>query len=349
MVDISSFSITFEMLSLISEIDEFKGSWQLLGRMAPERLIALRKIATIESVGSSTRIEGSKLTDQEVEKLLSRVKAHSFRSRDEQEVAGYAFVCEEIFSSFQAIPFTENSIKQLHGWLLKYSEKDQFHRGEYKKLANNIEAFDERGKSLGVIFETATPFETPFKMQELIHWVREALETKALHPLLVIGIFAVVFLAIHPFQDGNGRLSRSLTTLLLLQAGYSYVPYSSLESVIEENKESYYLALRRTQQSLKGKKTDFGSWLTFFLRCLQKQKRLLEQKIGRERDLYLQLPQLSLKILTLIGEHGRLSLTQIETMTKANRNTIKKHLKELVHSSRIAQNGRGRATTYLLF
>lgn len=270
--------ISAEMTGLIAEIDEFKGTWQSLGGLPPDRLALLKRVATIESIGSSTRIEGSRLTDCEVEALLSRSDEISFLSRDEQGVAGYAYVYEVIFSNFATIAFTENNIKQLHSWLLKYSDKDHYHRGEYKKLSNHIEAFDEHGKSLGIVSQTAVAFETPFKMQELVFWVREALESKSLHPLMVIGVFVVAFLAIHPFQDGNGRLSRCLTTLLLLKSGYHYVPYCSLESIIESNKEDYYLALRKTQHSLKGEQGGLSSWLQFFLRSLEKQKcRLLTQ------------------------------------------------------------------------
>ncbi len=346
MWDISKIVITPEILSLIAEIDEFKGSWQLFGLLSPERLQLLRKVATIESIGSSTRIEGAKLSDQEVEKLLSNLDAHSFVSRDEQEVAGYAYVCEEIFGRFESIAFAENVIKQLHSWLLKFSEKDERHRGEYKKLQNNVEAFDEQGKSLGVVFQTTSPLETPFRMQDLIFWTTEQLEIKSLHPLLIIGIFVVAFLAIHPFQDGNGRLSRVLTTLLLLKSGYLYVPYGSLESVIERNKESYYLALRRTQTSLNSGAPDFEPWLTFFLRSLQKQKIHLEQKISREKMLSLQLPVLSSEILILIHKHGRLSIKEIEALIGANRNTLKKHLASLVETKKIVRLGKGRATWY---
>jgi Fic family protein len=348
MIDISKITINSEMLSLIGEIDEFKGAWRLLGRLTPERLQALRKVATIESIGSSTRIEGSKLSDREVEKLLANLTAYSFISRDEQEVAGYAYVCEEIFQSFEAIGFSENIIKQLHGWLLKFSEKDQRHRGEYKKLANHVEAFDEEGKSLGIIFETASPFDTPMKMQELVLWTKEQLDTKSLHPLIITGIFVVIFLAIHPFQEGNGRLSRLLTTLLLLKAGYHYVPYSSLESVVERNKESYYLALRKTQGSLKSEAPDFTPWLMFFLRALQKQKLHLEQKIEREKLINFYLPELTGQILNLIQEHGKLNISKIEQMSQANRSTIKKHLAELVDKGTILRLGKGRATWYTL-
>jgi Fic family protein len=232
-------------------VDEFKGAWRALGLIAPERLSALQRVATIESIGSSTRIEGSKLTDREVERLLTNLDIKSFASRDEQEVAGYAEAMDLVFRSWENIAITENHIKQLHRDLLVHSEKDERHRGSYKTGANNVVAFDESGQQIGIVFETATPFDTPRLMTELVTWFAEATEEKHLHPLLVIAIFTVVLLAIHPFQDGNGRLSRILTTLMLLRAGYAYVPYSSLESVIEQSKEGYYLALRQTQGTIR--------------------------------------------------------------------------------------------------
>lgn len=348
MWDLSKIEISSEMLMLVSEIDEFKGAWQLLGKLAPERLSQLRKVATIESIGSSTRIEGSKLSDREVEKLLTNIEADSFISRDEQEVAGYAYVCEEIFQNLPFMGFTENVIKHLHGWLLKFSDKDQRHRGHYKSLPNNVEAFDETGKSLDVIFETSSPFETPLKMQELILWTQDQLEQKTMHPLLVIGIFIVVFLAIHPFQDGNGRLSRILTTFLLLKTGYQYVAYSSLESIIERSKESYYLALRRTQTSLNKESPDFQPWLLFFLRSLQKQKVHLEIKIVKEKALRLHLPELSSRIILLVTEHGSLGISEIEKITGANRHTLKKHLTDLTQQGMLVAVGKGKATKYVL-
>jgi Fic family protein len=232
-------------------VDEFKGAWRALGLIAPERLSALQRVATIESIGSSTRIEGSKLTDREVERLLTNLDIKSFASRDEQEVAGYAEAMDLVFRSWENIAITENHIKQLHRDLLVHSEKEERHRGSYKTGANNVVAFDESGQQIGIVFETATPFDTPRLMTELVTWFAEATEEKHLPPLLVIAIFTVVLLAIHPFQDGNGRLSRILTTLMLLRAGYAYVPYRSLESVIEQSKEGYYLALRQTQGTIR--------------------------------------------------------------------------------------------------
>lgn len=348
MIDIRTVEISPELLALVTEVDEFKGCWKVLHTLSPERLSALRKVATIESIGSSTRIEGAQLSDQEVEALLSRVNSDAFYSRDEEEVAGYAEVMEQVFLHYADIPLTENYIKQLHSLLLKYSSKDVRHRGEYKTLSNSVEAFDERGKSIGIVFETASPFDTPLKMQELVEWLQEVTDGAKLHPLLVMGLFIVSFLAIHPFQDGNGRLSRVLTTLLLLKQGYGYVPYASLESIIEENKEAYYLALRRTQKTLKKGAPNWQPWLIFFLIALKRQKDHLEKKLEKEHLLLESLPALSLEILELTKERGRVTISELERLTKANRNTIKTHLRQLVATGKLMKQGKARGTWYVL-
>lgn len=342
----NSFQITAPILALISEIDEFKGAWRALRMLAPERLSALRRVATIESIGSSTRIEGSKLSDADVERLLSNLDIKSFKSRDEQEVAGYAQVMETVFAHFDAIDLTENHIMQLHRDLLAFSGKDERHRGAYKTLPNNVSAFDADGKEIGVIFATATPFDTPGCMKELVDWTRNALREQGLHPLLIIGIFTVVFLEIHPFQDGNGRLSRILTTLLLMRCGYVYVPYSSLESVVEASKEGYYLALRQTQRTIRDTSPDWQPWITYFLRILQQQKRRLESKIERERLLVDSLPDLSLQILDAVKERGRITISDAVKLTGANRNTIKKHIAALVAANHLNQHGNRKGTWY---
>ncbi|MEW8135791.1 MAG: DUF977 family protein [Candidatus Thiodiazotropha endolucinida] len=339
-------NITREVLSLVAELDEFKGAWRALGTLAPERLSALRHVATIESIGSSTRIEGSKLSDQEVDRLLRNIEIKKFDTRDEQEVAGYAEVMEMIFTHANDIDLTENHVKQLHRDLLVYSTKDERNRGEYKTNTNHVMAFDTEGKEIGILFETATPFDTPRLMTELVTWTREALEQKQLHPLLVIAVFTVVFLEIHPFQDGNGRLSRVLTSLLLLRSGYAYVPYSSLESVIEQTKEGYYMALRGTQGTIRTATPDWQPWVMYFLHAMQKQKARLETKIAREKILLDKLPELSVQILELAKAHGRLTIGQIVEITGANRNTVKKHLQALVAAGHLTQHGIGKGTWY---
>jgi Fic family protein len=340
--------ITPEILGLIARIDEFKGAWRALGTLAPDRLSALRRVATIESIGSSTRIEGSKLSDREVERLLSNLQIKKFNTRDEQEVAGYAEVMDLVFASWQDITLTENHIKQLHRDLLVYSEKDAWHRGNYKTSSNNVVAFDENGVQIGVVFETATPFDTPRLMTELMTWMQEERATELLHPLLLIGLCIVVFLQIHPFQDGNGRLSRVLTTLLLLRADYAYVPYSSLESVIEQNKEAYYLALRQTQGTIRTGAPNWQPWLLFFLRALAEQVRRLNKKVEREKLVLAPLPELSLQIVEFAREHGRVTMGNVIRLTGANRNTLKQHFRALVQQGHLDQHGRGRGAWYEL-
>ena len=348
MINSETINITPEFLGLIAEIDEFKGAWKALGTLAPERLSALRRVATIESIGSSTRIEGSKLSDSEVEKLLSNLSVHSFASRDEQEVAGYAETMEQIFQSWEYIPLTENHVRQLHRDLLRHSDKDERHRGTYKTSPNNVVAFDAEGNQLGVVFETAAPFDTPQLMAELIDWTNAALETKRLHPLLVIGIFTVTFLAIHPFQDGNGRLSRILTTLLLLRSGYAYTPYSSLESVIENSKEGYYLALRQTQTTIRTDAPNWQPWLLFFLRALHQQMKRLEKKVEQEHIVLAALPELSLQILEYARDHGRVTVKDMVILTGASRNTLKEHFRTLLENRQLAMQGKGRGVWYRL-
>jgi Fic family protein len=345
---IANITITPEILKLIAEIDEFKGRWTVIQTLAPEKLTTLRRIATIESVGSSTRIEGSKLSDAEVEKLLSGLHTKSFGSRDEEEVAGYADAMDMIFEGYEAIASTENHIKQLHGVLLKYSSKDRDHRGQYKTVTNHVEAFGPDGKSLGVVFETATPFETPGWMKDLVDWFNRAVEEESHHPLILIGIFIVVFLAIHPFKDGNGRLSRVLTTLVLLRAGYSYVPYSSMEGVVEQNKDSYYLALRRTQQTIRKEEQNWEAWLVFFLKTMAKQKDNLAAKVKEEQALRSSLPALSRQILELAKTRGEVTVKEIEDSTGANRNTIKVHVKKLAEQQYLRQIGQGRGARYTI-
>ena len=340
--------ITPKILSLIAQIDEFKGAWRALGTLAPDRLSALRRVATIESIGSSTRIEGSKLSDREVERLLSNLVIQSFETRDEQEVAGYAELMDLVFESWSNIPFNENHIKQLHQILLRHSDKDSRHRGQYKTNSNSVAAFDENGNQIGMVFETATPFNTPHLMAELVTWVKDEREQKTLHPLLIIAIFVVVFLEIHPFQDGNGRLSRVLTTLLLLQSGYAYVPYSSLESVIELNKEAYYLALRQTQGLIRTDTPNWQPWLVFFLRSLADQVRRLEKKVEREKIVMTSLPEISLHIVEFVREHGRITIGNAIKLTGISRNTLKVHFRNLVQRGHLTQHGSGRGVWYEL-
>ena len=284
--------VTQNILNRISKIDSFRGEWRVTGRLEPEKLQSLRELATIESIGSSTRIEGSKMSDSEVESLIANLRPESFRTRDQQEVAGYAKVMDLVHKNWREMSPTKNLILQLHRNLLDFSEKDQRHLGEWKTHSNSVAAFDGAGKMIGIVFETATPFDTPTLMDNLIQWHLhyDAAEEPTLHPLLRIAAFVITFLAVHPFQDGNGRLSRVLTNLLLMRAGYSFVEYSSLESVVEHSKQAYYMALRNTQttftQTPPG--TEEGTpprprwdpWVLFFLESMQKQIDRLRERLA---------------------------------------------------------------------
>lgn len=344
-MDLKTLNITPELLKIIAELDEFNGGWKMQNNLDPDFLSRLRHVATIESIGSSTRIEGSKLTDNEIESLLSEVKKQSFSHRDEQEVAGYSEIMETIFTNFEHIEISENYIKQLHIILLRHSDKDIRHCGEYKKHSNGVEAFNELGKNLGVVFETTSAFDTPRKMQELIYWARESLSDKSYHPLIIIAVFNLVFLAIHPFQDGNGRLSRSLVSLLMLKAGYGYIPYSSLESIVEKNKDGYYLALQRTQKTLQSK-TDWLPWLNFFFRSLKRQKDHLQTKTNNVEK-YSHLPQESVIIMQYLEKHNRITIAEASNIiTTISKPSVKNRLSELVKLGLVARNGKARGTWY---
>ena len=337
--------ITPEMLHLIAQLDEAKGQWQALRTLAPERLLALRQSATIESIGSSTRIEGGKLSNHQVERLLA--SQTSFATRDEQEVAGNAKVVERVLENWADLSLDETHLKQLHAELLQFSDKDTRHRGEYKSQANPVAAFGAGGEMLGVVFETSSPFDTPFEMENLLQWHRETEATPdQWHPLLRIGVFIVRFLAVHPFQDGNGRLSRVLTTLLLLRAGYGYVPYSSLESVIEANKEGYYLALRQTQTTLKQPEPAWHPWLLFLLKALKTQKDRLLSRLDAEQQALATLTPLARSISELLAKQARVSVATIVAATGTSRNTVKVALTRMLQAGLLVRHGSGRSVHY---
>ncbi len=348
MFENTNIRIDSQILSLISELDEFKGSWKLLSQTAADKLRLLKKIATIESIGASNRIEGNRLSNEQIESLLADQNEQSFVGRDEQEVAGYAKLIDIVYEYFDAIALTENYIKQLHKILLEYSSKDERHRGEYKNKPNSIAAFDSDGNQLGIVFETATPLETPLKMQELIKWTNNRLADRLSHPLITIGIFVINFLAIHPFEDGNGRLSRALTSLLLMRAGYLYVPYSSHESVIEDFKDDYYKSLRQSQKNL-NQVAEYEPWIIFFLRTLQRQKQRLEYSLEHfdvQKGNYLSLPTVSAKIMETIETRSRITVSEVAGATGISANTLKKHLASLVEQGYLIKHGKTKGAWY---
>ncbi len=350
MINTSDIKITPEILRKISEIDTFNGAWQSGGvRPHPEHLNMMRRIATIESVGSSNRIEGNQLSDAQVETLFNNISRRSFQTRDEQEVAGYADLLQTVFDNYAEISLTENYIRQLHQILLRYSDKDVRHRGEYKKDSNRVVAFDADGNEIGTIFKTATPFDTPRLMGELVEWTNANLADRFLHPIIVIGVFVVNFLAIHPFLDGNGRLSRALTVMLMLKSGYIYMPYASMESIIEASKDAYYRALRGTQRTIWDVPVDYEPWLTFFITALIKQKRHLEEKIAHISVAgTIRLSDTAKSILALFETAPQWTVRDIADALNINAETAKKAVQNLTAQNLLTKHGSTKATYYTM-
>ena len=349
MPNINDVVITPDMLNKIAEIDQFNGSWQgHLAKLTPDDLKVMKRVATIESVGSSNRIEGNKLSDKEVEELFDHINQKSFQSRDEEEVAGYADLVNTIFENYENIPLSENYIKQLHQILLKHSTKDEHHRGEYKKDTNRVAAFDENGKEVGSIFETATPFDTPRLMRELLIWTNDTFADRYFHPIITIGVFILHFLSIHPFTDGNGRMSRALTILLMLKNHYDYMPYASMESVIEASKDAYYRALHHTQKTVWSDKVDYEPWLTFFITSLAKQKRVLEGKIEELKRINdAKLSPTAQSILSLFNNNEPLSMNKIVQEVNKNSETIRKSVQSLVKKGYLRKQGTTNGAVYV--
>ena len=335
-----------ELVRLIGELDHFRGTWRKMQEIRAERLLQMRQVTTIESTASSTRIEGVELTDAEVARVLGGIRSDSFRARDEQEVKGYAELLTLMYESHADIALTENNVKQLHQVLLGHAEKDEWHRGEYKKVSNDV--VRKRGEVIEeVVFRTATPFDTPRLMADLIEVTNAALEDNTLHPLVVIGRFVVDFLAIHPFQDGNGRLARALTTLLLLRADYDYVPYASLERVIEDNKPQYYVALRESQVAMHENAADFRSWLFFFLRALKAQQESLASKLQLEKAM-LDLSDIQQKIADMVAARVRMTGPEIARALGLTDRAARYHVDVLRSRGILAARGKKRGAYYTL-
>lgn len=338
-------SIPAEIISKIAKIDELKGSWITGAQLSPQALGRLKRSVLITSTGASTRIEGVQLSDEDIEKVMKGINIQKFADRDKQEVKGYYELLENIFNSWNSLKFNESSIKHFHKELLKYSDKDQGHLGNYKFGENKVVAYDNTGKEVGVIFNPTSPHLTPKEMLELVESTNALLAEKKYHPLLLIANFLVEFLKIHPFQDGNGRISRVLTNLLLLQNGYLYMPYVSHEKLMEDNKAEYYLALRRSQKTFGTKKEDVTPWLDFFFTVLLKQSWSAIDLLSKENIEKL----LSEKQLAVWKYFEKIEISgtgEIAKETKIPRPTVKQALEVLLKLKKIERIGQGRSARY---
>lgn len=337
--------IPADIVSKIAKIDELKGQWITGARLNPQVLGRLKKSVLITSTGASTRIEGSRLSDEDIEKLMRGINIKKFSNRDKQEVHGYYKLLENIFNSYKHIKFSEGAIKHFHIELLKYVDKDARHRGDYKKGENKVQMIDENGQVIGILFNTTPAYLTNGQMHELIEWTQQALVEKKYHPLLIIGNFLVEFLKIHPFTDGNGRLSRVLTNFLLLQAEYLYIPYVSHEKLIEDNKPDYYIALRRSQKTIDTKNENIIDWLVFFLDIILKQSQLAVELLSRE-NIEKIISEKQLIVWKYIEKVKETNTGKITKYTKIARPTVKQTLDALLKLKKIERIGLGRSTRY---
>ena len=336
--------IPAEISELIRQIDELRGRWVEGANLDRQVLTRLRKSVLVTSTGASTRIEGSELSDEDVEKLMRGLSLKRFRSRDAQEVQGYYELLTNVFDSYQSIPLSEGTIKFFHRELLKHAEKDTLHRGEYKKKENRVEMVNAAGDSVGVLFDTTPAYLTSKEMQELVEWTQQAIIERKIHPLLIIGNFIVEFLAIHPFEDGNGRLSRVLTNLLLLQQGYVYMPYISHEKIIEDNKAEYYLALSQSQRTFKSH-ADITPWMRFFLNVLLTQSKQALDLLTHAQTEQLLSPQQEL-VWKNIPQTGTAMPSEIALAAGVPRPTVNQALQKLLRLKMIERIGSGRSTRY---
>jgi Fic family protein len=337
--------IPADVWSKITQIDELKGHWIAGAQLSPQVLSRLKRSVLVTSTGASTRIEGARLSDEDVEKMMRGIDIQKFTDRDKQEVKGYLELLENIFDSWKSLKFSENTIKHFHKELLGYVKKDEPHRGNYKKEENKVQMIDATGKSVGVFFDTTSAYLTPKEMQELVEWTYQALAEKKYHPLLVIGNFLVEFLQIHPFKDGNGRLSRVLTNLLLLKENYLYIPYVSHEKLIEDNKLEYYLALRQSQKTLKTKHENIIPWLDFFLDILFKQSQMAVGLLSKENiEKLLSIKQLA--VWQYLQEVKEATPGEIAKKAKIVRPTVNQALNRLLRLKKVERIGMGRSTRY---
>lgn len=342
------FLITQRIIQKIGQIDQFKGEWKQLDKAENRYLKALRKVATIQSIGSSTRIEGSTLTDAEIATLLKNLKISKLQTRDEQEVVGYYDTLEVLIDNFSNIDLSISNIHALHNLLLKYSSKDNRHRGRFKELTNKVVATYPDGTTR-VIFNATEPYLTEKEMTELIEWTNNAFLKAEIHPLIIIGTFVYEFLSIHPYQDGNGRLSRLLTNLLLLKSDYKFVLYVSLEHIVEQRKKEYYQALMDGQKNRYNDAERIDNWILFFLDSLSELITKLEQKLKEYRKIGGYLNERQKEIVNYIQHNQPVKIGDIvKALPQFTQATIKKDLQYLVTEFAIEKSGNNKGTIYIL-
>ncbi len=335
-----------DIFEKIDIMDELKNHWTSGAKLDHQILSGLKKSVLITSTGASTRIEGSSLSDDDVERLMRGLSMQKFTNRDKNEVRGYFELLTNVFETYNTIPFSESTIKFFHKELLKYVEKDKEHRGKYKSTDNKVAMVSATGEPEQILFDTTGAWLTPKEMTELVEWTQNAFLEKEIHPLLIIANFVVEFLQIHPFTDGNGRLSRVLTNLLLLQHGYSYVPYISHEKIIENNKIGYYLALRNSQKTFGTENENLTPWLNFFFGVLIEQADKALELISDTEVSKLLSPQQQKIWEYISSKDNEVTPIEISRQTKIPRPTVSQALDKLLRLKWVERIGLGRGTRY---
>lgn len=328
-----SLDVTWKLIQKMSQLDRFDAQWNTIEKREGQSLKQLKSIATVRSVGASTRIEGSKMTNEEVENLLNNLTITKLVERDQQEVAGYFEALDVIGESYKDIRISVGDIKNLHNLLLRHSEKDAWHRGNYKQVSNSVQAILPDGTQQ-IIFQTAEPgYPTEEAMRNLADWYNLH---DNIHPLVRCAAFVYEFVSIHPFQDGNGRMSRLLSTLLLLKNGYKWIQYVSFEHEIESRKTEYYRALRTCQAERP--EENISVWVDFFLGALANIQEQLMRKMEKQSSRN-QLSARAKAILLYIENHPDSRSGQIAAGLGIPSSSVKRILSELYNAHLILRLG----------
>lgn len=276
---LKSITLSLTQASSLKAIGEFKGKQALFARQTPEILESLKNVAQIESAESSNRIEGVTAPRARVEALIAADAKPEDRS--EQEIAGYRDALARVHESSEHTAFTVATIRHLHGMLYRYMPDEG---GEWKHIDNRIVETNPDGSIKDVRFEPLSAKETPDAMEQFVRNYARTIETERLEPLIIVPLAVLDFLCIHPFPDGNGRISRLITLLLLYHFDYQVGRYISIERVIEDSKTTYYECLKASSQGWHEGAHDPHPWLNYFWGMLLRAYSEFEERVGEVRS-----------------------------------------------------------------
>lgn len=333
--------LTPEIVSLVGKIHEYKGEQALFIEAKADTLTKLVEIAKIQSTEASNKIEGIYTSDERLKKLVQdKTTPHT---RNEQEIAGYRDVLATIHDSFDYIPPKSSLILQLHRDLYKFSGAS--YGGNYKTVDNVIAETDTQGNK-SVRFQPLPAWETPEAMDDLCRAYEEAVGQGEMDPLLLIPMFVLDFLCIHPFNDGNGRMSRLLTLLLLYRAGYIVGKYISIEKLIEESKETYYEALQQSSQKWHEEANDYAPFVRYTLGVVAAAYRDFSTRVQALAASDMSKPDRIREIIK--GTLGKITKAEIiEQCPDISQVTVQRTLADLQKSGEILKLGGGRYTSYV--